>query len=292
MDPGEEAQRKPLIVPAEDARDLGVDARPSRQRPPRGWEGRITHAVGSAIRYWRERRQMTTRELEEATSQLGQTISRAVITNLENQRRDAVSLAEVLVLAAALDVSPILLIAPVGREPKVEILPGVEVTPWESRGWVHGALAAKYANFSNERWTESNRVLYLYEVHRNLIRRYHQMVAALRVELESDELSIDSAGRRVEDAVKMQRERQRAYLQAMVQSLAKLREHRELISAEGFLVPELPPDVTIDQFVLQGGILRAVGSVVAEDSEAIPPLFNELRRQLDRRLGHDDASPD
>ena len=65
-------------------------------------------------------------------------IPRATIADLENGRRAHVSVAELLVLAAALEVPPLALMLPVGTAETAEILPGLERGTWEAAKWVTG----------------------------------------------------------------------------------------------------------------------------------------------------------
>ena len=57
---------------------------------------------------------MSVQKLADVTDELGMPIPRSVLANLESGRRETVTVAEVLVLAAALDVAPIDLICPSG----------------------------------------------------------------------------------------------------------------------------------------------------------------------------------
>lgn len=61
-----------------------------------------------------------------------------VVTKVENGRRQDVSIAEWLALAYVLDVPPLELIAPLGQDVKIEVLPGLEVGPYELWGWLTG----------------------------------------------------------------------------------------------------------------------------------------------------------
>jgi hypothetical protein len=62
-------------------------------------------------------------------------ITRPVLVKLEHGRREAVSTAELAVLAAALNTAPALLLYPVGHAASVEYLPGKTATPWDAARW-------------------------------------------------------------------------------------------------------------------------------------------------------------
>lgn len=68
-------------------------------------------------------------------------IPRPVLANLESGRRDSVSAAELLVLAAALGVAPVELLCPVGYDERLELLPGRTMDPLRASRWVDGELA-------------------------------------------------------------------------------------------------------------------------------------------------------
>lgn len=84
---------------------------------------------------------MSTQQLAKACEQLGHPIARSVLANFENGRRLTVSVPEIYVLAHALDVSPALLLFPLGREETVETSPGKEVPTWDALKWFAGRTA-------------------------------------------------------------------------------------------------------------------------------------------------------
>jgi transcriptional regulator with XRE-family HTH domain len=103
-----------------------------------GWQERLTRVMAGQIRRYRDARGLSGQQLSERCAALGAPIHRSVIANLENGRRPNVSITELLVLAAALDVPPLLLVLPVGRQDDVEILPGQEVTTAQAVMWLSG----------------------------------------------------------------------------------------------------------------------------------------------------------
>jgi len=92
------------------------------------------------IRRHRDRRKLSAQQLADRTAELGSPIPRSVLANLESGRRDAVTVAEVLVLAAALGVAPTELICPVGFDEQIELLPGRMADPLSGSRWVSGQL--------------------------------------------------------------------------------------------------------------------------------------------------------
>ncbi|SHM56992.1 helix-turn-helix domain-containing protein [Streptomyces yunnanensis] len=104
----------------------------------RDWPERLAATIAGEIRRYRLNLKMSAQQLSDRCAELGMEIPRAVISNLENGRRTSVTVAEVLVLAAALGVPPAALIFPVGYAEKTEALPGAEVPPFEAVRWLGG----------------------------------------------------------------------------------------------------------------------------------------------------------
>ena len=81
---------------------------------------------------------MSTQKLADRTAELGMAIPRSVLANLESGRRENVSVAELLVLAAALNVAPIELMCPVGFDKQTEMLPERMMDPLDAMRWFTG----------------------------------------------------------------------------------------------------------------------------------------------------------
>ncbi|MFC7483383.1 helix-turn-helix domain-containing protein [Luedemannella flava] len=202
------------------------------------WEQRLTSSIATAIRYWRDQRGMTAKDVEAATWRLGHRVPKSVIVNLENRRRESISVAELLIVAAALEVPPILLLAPLGRSESVEVLPDIGATPWQVRGWVHGAFVPPYEGLSYERWRYAQIILGLHDVHRALVKRYMNAEERLRLIARSlpDLMAVESP----DEAVATVMRRYRIVAQDLAGSLNELRDHRNSMEEDGFLLPELP----------------------------------------------------
>lgn len=78
---------------------------------------------------------MSAQALSDRCAALGHPIDRSVIAKLEKGLRQSVTVADVLVLAKALGVPPILLIFPVGQDEVIEILPGRTIGTWTATKW-------------------------------------------------------------------------------------------------------------------------------------------------------------
>jgi len=106
------------------------------------WPTDMARLVAREVRRYRERQRpkMSAQQLADRTAELGMPIPRSVLANLESGRRETVSVAEVLVLAAALNVAPTELICPVGFDKQTEMLPGRAMDPLAARRWFTGML--------------------------------------------------------------------------------------------------------------------------------------------------------
>lgn len=102
------------------------------------WPKRLTTVIAGQVQRIRGERRMSAQQLADATAELGHPVARSVIANLESGRRDTVSIAELLVLARALEVPPLLLVFPVGRERMTEVLPGKVTGTWAAAKWFTG----------------------------------------------------------------------------------------------------------------------------------------------------------
>lgn len=102
------------------------------------WAPGLTAAIARQLQRIRAERGMSAQQLADATAELGHPVARSVIANLESGRRDTVSVAELIVLARALRIPPLLLALPIGRAATFELLPGTEVDTWLAAKWFAG----------------------------------------------------------------------------------------------------------------------------------------------------------
>lgn len=102
------------------------------------WSARLVAVVAGEVRRYRNERGLSAQQLSDACSNLGMPIPRSVLANLESGRRTTLTVPELLILAKALGVPPLLLVFPVGRRELTEALPGREVPTWEAARWFTG----------------------------------------------------------------------------------------------------------------------------------------------------------
>lgn len=102
------------------------------------WSARNTAVVAERIKAYRQRRKLSAQQLADACEKIGMKIPRSVIANIESGRRPMVSVPELLVIAQALEIPPLLLLLPLGYADTVEIAPGVEVPTMDAFLWLTG----------------------------------------------------------------------------------------------------------------------------------------------------------
>jgi len=207
--------------------------------------GRLTQHVGGQIKRWRQTRKLSAQRLSDLTAELGERIPRTVIINLENQRRDYVSLAEILVLAAGLNIPPYLLIAPVGIEDSVEILPEVDSSPWRTRGWLMGAVPVQYKGFAVVEWNDATVATKLFDKHRLLVRSYEQATLRLQ-ELDGDRMDLYPDAQWPDEELQQRRRIRALMLRQLASYLEQIRAQRHEIEQRGLKLPALPPEVEAD----------------------------------------------
>lgn len=76
-------------------------------------------------------------ELSDRMAGLGQPLGITGLSKIENGKR-GVELDELVALARALDVPPLLLIFPLGHEQAIEVLPSVTMGTWDAAAWFTG----------------------------------------------------------------------------------------------------------------------------------------------------------
>lgn len=100
------------------------------------WEQSRTRQIGAEVKRLRGKR--SAQHVANRTAELGYPIGRATISELEVGRRKSISVAELFVLAAALEVSPIVLLFPGLPDADVEVLPNDVHDAWQCAEWTAG----------------------------------------------------------------------------------------------------------------------------------------------------------
>lgn len=252
------------------------------------WAIRVTHVVAAQVRRYRKERGLSAQRLADRCAELGMGIARSTLADLETGRRDSVTVAELLILAAALEVPPVELAVPLARREQVEILPGVEIPVWDAARWFRGdgalvehsgsGFAVEDADGEDQDQGERMRDLPIdwLRVHEHLVREClagRLVIGKLAEILSPPGLSGAPAG-----------EDMRRFLAAQERDLARseqeLGRHRAIMRYKGWLVPPLPAELS--------GAVKAEEEYlawlreIAEDQTARDPASfgRRLRRDL------------
>lgn len=108
---------------------------PAWDPQPADWGQEAALRIATEMR--RLRGKTSTQALADRTAQLGYAVSRSVLSDLENGRRRHVTIAELMVLARALNTTPIALLFP-DPDGEIEILPGVKSDQGFALQWFSG----------------------------------------------------------------------------------------------------------------------------------------------------------
>jgi hypothetical protein len=211
----------------------------------------MARLVAREVRRYREmqRPRMSVQRLADRTAELGMLIPRSVLANLESGRRETVSVAEVLVLAAALNVAPIDLICPVGFDKQTEMLPDRTMEPLSAMRWFTGEWKLDIDDAGA--WTMrtpgsgERSSAYLLRYHDELISQLYSQEARARETLRA---AADFVGEEedertrgvVRDAM-MAVEEWRAFIRE------PLRRTRAEMRERGMQLPDLPADIDLGE---------------------------------------------
>jgi hypothetical protein len=104
--------------------------------PPKDWAEEQAHRVAMEVRRLRGKR--SAQWLSDRTDELGQRVSRSVISDLELGRRRYVTTAELIILSAALATSPVGLIFPGPYDRTIDLIPSEQATELDAVEWFSG----------------------------------------------------------------------------------------------------------------------------------------------------------
>lgn len=103
----------------------------------RDWSSSLTARVAQAVKARRKALGLNAADLAVRT-RVGKPLTRAVISDLETGRKKTLEVSELLTLAVALDIPPLLLLFPDYPAGSVEIVPGVTVSSERAADWLAG----------------------------------------------------------------------------------------------------------------------------------------------------------
>ncbi|MFJ3093606.1 helix-turn-helix domain-containing protein [Streptomyces hydrogenans] len=113
------------------------------------WNTVIARRVGERVAYFRKRvgeKGITAQALADRCAELGHPLDRTVIAKLEKGLRQSVTVADLVVLANALGVSPTALVVPIDQDTTVRILPNHDVPAYDAMTWFTGEQQELWAH--------------------------------------------------------------------------------------------------------------------------------------------------
>lgn len=134
----------------------------------------VGEVLARRIRGYRVAQGLTQQQVADRTKELGTPISRDNLAKIETApgRADSLSVADMLVLAAALDVPPVLLMVPLGEDEEVMVTHGVAMHPYLAYEWIGGQESFtrdRYeASWDRQAWLNHSRVCRVFDKLRRL----------------------------------------------------------------------------------------------------------------------------
>jgi transcriptional regulator with XRE-family HTH domain len=106
-----------------------------------GWAAQQASDIGTRVAQRRQDLKLSAEKLARRCANLGLPgFTRQVIMRLEHDRRETVTVSELSILAAALEISPVLLLYPLGRADFTEYLPGHKADALDAVRWWSGEV--------------------------------------------------------------------------------------------------------------------------------------------------------
>lgn len=117
---------------------------------PADWPAELSRRIGAAIYDTRESQNVSAVKLAARTAELGYPIHRVAISKLESGER-AITVPELVILAAALNTVPLALLLPGTVDETIEILPDNPMSGATAIGWFTGTTSATPAGVERDR---------------------------------------------------------------------------------------------------------------------------------------------
>ena len=138
-----------------------------------------SRVAAQRIKRERQRQGITAARLAERCDELGMpSLNRDVIANIETARRGAITVDELLVLGAALNTSPLLLMLPLGTDQRLAVTPTTKIHPHLALEWLvgegplvdtdHTARVSPWPDENTPSWVEAAQPLWFYRRLREL----------------------------------------------------------------------------------------------------------------------------
>jgi transcriptional regulator with XRE-family HTH domain len=102
------------------------------------WGDELHSRIAEAVKARRKENKISAEQLADECERLGYPISRSTLANYESGRKRRLDVSDLMVIAAALQVSPLALLFPGDLDEEVEIFPGQMTTTLGASSWFVG----------------------------------------------------------------------------------------------------------------------------------------------------------
>ncbi|MEU6267492.1 helix-turn-helix transcriptional regulator [Saccharopolyspora shandongensis] len=201
------------------------------------WPQRQNLLIARQTAHYRRVRGLTADQLAEKVSDLGFPLSRSMVANIESGRRSqtGMSVAVLMALAAALDISPLQLLYPIGeKDDQVEVLPGRHVDARTAARWFEGSAPL---GEETDEWKAGVAPLARLHAHDQHVIQWEQAHTRARVEHAAMRIKTDEYEREMSMA------RWHAQEDAAQRALRALAVVRQQMADAGQPLPEVPEDL-------------------------------------------------
>ncbi|MGV9762165.1 helix-turn-helix domain-containing protein [Micromonospora tulbaghiae] len=227
------------------------------------WAAETNQTIATQIRNWRNARGLSAQQLSERCASIGYPIPRNIIANIETGRRGSVTVPEAIIIAMALNVPPILLIYPVGKELAVRTSPRQDCGTFYAARWFMGDTRPTpdmagldepddYKSAVLE-WESARDIVQTYQRHGTLVRRYRYVRDDVMAQLTR--MADPAAADEEPEVRRIHKRRTDVLVSNLSRAGEALRNHRALMQKLNLALPALPPDIEItdDPAVYEAG---------------------------------------
>lgn len=223
------------------------------------WLGEFIQTIAREIKYWRVKRGLSAQQLcDRLENDYGLPFKRSVLANLENGRRPSLSVAELLLIAQALDVPPMQLLFSVGRQREVSVGPGKTVPIWLAMDWFRGGIhlpdgrggegSLTTSEEAAKAWSEGSAALDFYATHNDAVARRGLLYARFQdASLAAQSIQTGQKPYASEALTRSTFELADTEARAAAARVDQQDEHIRVIRSEirklGLLLPDLPEDL-------------------------------------------------
>ncbi|MBU8859652.1 MULTISPECIES: helix-turn-helix transcriptional regulator [unclassified Micromonospora] len=217
------------------------------------WAAETNQTIATQIRNWRNVRGLSAQQLSERCASIGYPIPRNIIANIETGRRGSITVPEVIIIAMALNVPPILLIYPVGKELAVRTSPRQDCGTFYAARWFMGDTRPTpdmagldepddYKSAVLE-WESARDIVQTYQRHGTLVRRYRYVREDVMAQLTR--IADPAAADEEPEVRRIHKRRTDVLVSNLSRAGEALRNHRTLMKKLSLALPALPPDIEL-----------------------------------------------